>query len=100
MGPKNVTKLVIKSLNLRSDDSELTASDLAMIGRKFTKLEKCTFDYRHIPHYRTVKLNNEDLAFILDDNFQPQTEAEIIIQDKILEPMTHIFKMPSQKATI
>ena len=49
-----------------------------------------------------IPLGYAELAKILDDNFQPKTEAEIIIHPKEWKnkTFTHIIKRPFQKTAV
>ena len=119
---KNITTLIIRNLddsNVSSGSNGVSVSDQIKIGRNFTKLEQFTIDFKQhdvpfttkpsVTHlqkiwgdtYR-VPLSFAELAKILDNNFQPKTEAEIIVHPKDwkINNLTHIIKRPYQKTAI
>ena len=119
---KNITRLTIRNLdesNVGWGPNGVGVSDMIKIGQNFTKLEHFTIDFRQydVPFttqpcvtefqkiwgdtYR-IPLGYAELAKILDDNFQPKTEAEIIIHPKEWKnkTFTHIIKRPFQKTAV
>ena len=123
---KNITTLVIRNLEgsnsgLGSNSHGVWPTDMIKIGQNFTKLEQVTIDFnRYDLPFRTkqcpkspafrqiwgdtyrVPLSFAELAKILDNNFQPKTEAEIIVHPKDWKTKTfiHIIKRPFQKTAV
>ena len=119
---KNITTLIIRNLddsNIGSGSNGVSVSDMIKIGQNFTKLEQFTIHFKQydvpftakpsVTHVQKmwgdtyhVPLSNAKLAKILDNNFQPKTEAEIIVHPKDwkIKSLTHIIKRPYQKTAI
>ena len=123
---KNITTLIIRNLEgsnsgMGSNSHGVWATDMIKIGQNFTKLEQFTIDFNHYdlpfrtkqcpksPAFRQiwgdtyrVPLSLAELAKILYNNFQPKTEAEIIVHPKDWKTKTfiHIIKRPFQKTAV